>query len=107
MMLDLIASPAWGDVPQSTRDTISVYQRALAEWFRRAESWVRSGEGAAEVADHLPEPPPLSHTNDCIAAFATWSGVLDQDIRKILNEIGPQPEPAVTLPIRDALRAAG
>jgi multidrug resistance protein MdtO len=107
MMLDLIASPAWGDVPQSTRDTISVYQRALAEWFRRAESWVRSCEGAAEVADHLPEPPPLSDTNDCIAAFATWSRVLDQDIRKILNEIGPQPEPAVTLPIRDALRAAG
>ena len=107
MMLDLIASPAWRDVPQSTRDTISVYHRALAEWFRRAESWVRSGEGAAEVADHLPEPPPLSDTNDCIAAFATWSRVLDQDIRKILNEIGPPPEPAVTLPIRDALRAAG
>jgi multidrug resistance protein MdtO len=107
MMLDLIASPAWGDVPQSTRDTISLYQHALAEWFRRAESWVRSGEGAAEVADHLPKPPPLSDTNDCIAAFATWSSVLDQDIRKILNEIGPQSEPAVTLPTRDALRAAG
>jgi multidrug resistance protein MdtO len=107
MMLDLIASPAWRDVPQSTRDTISVYQRALAEWFRRAESWVRDGAGAAEVADHLPEPPPLSDTNDCIAAFATWSGVLDQDIRKILNEIRSPPEPAVTLPVRGALRAAG
>jgi hypothetical protein len=107
MMLDLIASPAWGDVPQSTRDTISAYQRALAEWFRRAESWVRSGEGAAEVADHLPEPPPLSDTNDCIAAFATWSRVLDQDIRTILNETRPPPEPVVISPAKDALRAAG
>jgi multidrug resistance protein MdtO len=107
MMLDLIASRAWGDVPQSTRDTISAYQRALAEWFRRAESWVRSGEGAAEVADHLPEPPPLSDTNDCIAAFATWSRVLDQDIRTILNETRPPPEPVVISPAKDALRAAG
>jgi multidrug resistance protein MdtO len=107
MMLDLIASPAWGDVPQSTRDTISAYQRALAEWFRRAESWVRSGEGAAEVADHLPEPPPLSDTNDCIAAFATWSRVLDQDIRTILNETRPPPEPVVISQAKDALRAAG
>jgi multidrug resistance protein MdtO len=107
MMLDLIASPAWRGVPQSTRDTISAYQRALAEWFRRAESWVRNGEGAAEVADHLPEPPPLSDTNDCIAAFTTWSGVLDQDIRKILNEIRPPPEPVVISPAKDALRAAG
>jgi multidrug resistance protein MdtO len=107
MMLDLIASPAWRDVPQSTRATISAYQRALAEWFRRAESWARNGEGATEVADSLPEPPTLSGTNDCIAAFATWRAVLDQDIRKILSEVGVQPEPAVIPSVGDALRAAG
>jgi hypothetical protein len=107
MMLDLIASPAWRDLPQSTRDAISAYQRGLAEWFRRAAAWVRNGEGAAEVADNLPEPPPLSDTNDCIAAFATWSRVLDQDIRKILNEIRPLPEPAFISPAKDALGAAG
>jgi multidrug resistance protein MdtO len=107
MMLDLIASPAWRDVPQSTRATISAYLRALAEWFRRAESWVRNGEGASEVADSLPEPPTLSGTNDCIAAFATWRAVLDQDIRRILSEVGVQPEPAVFPSVGDALRAAG
>jgi multidrug resistance protein MdtO len=106
IILDLIASPAWRDLPQPTRDAISAYQRVLAEWFRRAASWVRNGEGAA-VADSLPEPPPLSGTNDCIAAFAAWSDVLDQDIRKILNEIGPPPESVVISPARDVLRAAG
>jgi hypothetical protein len=68
---------------------------------------VRDGAGAAEVADHLPEPPPLSDTNDCVATFATWSGVLDQDIRKILNEIRSPPEPVVISPANEALRAGG
>jgi multidrug resistance protein MdtO len=107
MMLDLIASPAWRDLPQPTRDAISAYQRVLAEWFRRAASWVRDGEGAAEFADSLPEPPNLSGTNDCIAAFAAWCDVLHQDIRKILNEIGPPLEPVVISPARHVLRAAG
>jgi multidrug resistance protein MdtO len=107
MMLDLIASPAWRDVPQSTREAIAAYQRALEEWFRRAETWVRNGEGAAEVANNLPKPPLLFDANDCIAAFATWSGVLDQDIRKILNEIRPLPDPVVIPHATDALRAAG
>jgi len=107
MILDLIASPAWRDLPQSKRDATSAYFRALAEWFRQAASWVRDGKGAAEVAHGLPEPPTLSGPNDCTTAFATWRSVLDQDIRKILNEIGVQPEPAVTPPVGDAFRAAG
>jgi multidrug resistance protein MdtO len=107
MMLDLIASPAWRDLPQSTRDAISAYQRALAEWFQRAASWVRDGEGAAEVAGNLPKPPALSGADECSAAFATWGGLLDRDIRNILNEIGSPPEPVVISPGTDALRAAG
>jgi multidrug resistance protein MdtO len=107
MILDLIASPARRDLPQSSRDATSAYFSALAEWFRQAASWVRDGNGAAEVAHGLPQPPTLSGPNDRIAAFATWRSVLDQDIRKILTEIGVQPEPAVIPPVGDAFRAAG
>jgi hypothetical protein len=92
MLLELITLPAGRGLPQSTRDAISTHQRALAAWFRRAASWVRNGEGAAEVAVSLPEPPILSGPGDCHTAFATWYRILDEDIRKILNEIGPQPE---------------
>jgi multidrug resistance protein MdtO len=107
MILDLIASPVWRDLPQSKRDAFSAYFSALAEWFRQAASWVRDGKAAAEVADGLPELPTLSGPNDHITALAAWRSVLDQDIRKILNEIGVQREPAVIPLVRDALRAAG
>jgi multidrug resistance protein MdtO len=107
MMLDLIASKGWRDLPQSNRDATSAYFSALAEWFRQAASWVRDGKGAAEVAHGLPQPPPLSGSDDRITALATWRSVLDQDIRKILTEISVQPEPAVTPPVGDAFRAAG
>jgi multidrug resistance protein MdtO len=107
MILDLIASPAWRDLPQTKRDATSAYFSALAEWFRQAASWVRDGKGAAEVAHGPPEPPILSSPNDGTTALATWRYVLDQDIRKILTEIGVQPQPAVTSPVGDALRAAG
>jgi hypothetical protein len=107
MILDLIASPAWRDLPQSKREATSAYFSALAEWFRQAASLVRDGRGAATVADGLPEPPTLSGPNDGITAFATWRNVLDQDVRKILTEIGVQPEPAVTPPVGNAFRAAG
>jgi multidrug resistance protein MdtO len=107
MILDPIASPAWRDLPQSKRDATSAYFTALAEWFRQAASWVRDGEGAAEVAHGPPQPPPLCGQNDRIIALATWRSVLDQDLRKILTEISVQPEPAVTPPVGDAFRAAG
>jgi multidrug resistance protein MdtO len=87
MTLDLIASPAWRDLPQSKRDATSAYFGALAEWFQQAAAWVRDGRGAAEVAHGLPRPPTLSAPNDRITAFATWRSVLDQEIRKILTEI--------------------
>jgi multidrug resistance protein MdtO len=107
MLLDLMTLPVGRDLPQSTRDAISAHQRALAAWFQRAASWVRSGEGAAEVAVSLPEPPILSGAGDGHTAFATWYRVLDEDIRKILDEIGPQPEPVVTPHARNAFHAAG
>jgi hypothetical protein len=107
MVLDLISSPAWRDLPQSKRDAASGYFNALAEWFRQAASWVRDGKGAAQLAHGLPELPTLSGPDDRIAAFATWRSVLDQDIRKILNEIGVQPEPAAVPLAGDAFHATG
>jgi multidrug resistance protein MdtO len=106
MMLDLIAAKGWRDLSQSNRDATSAYFNALADWFRRAATWVRDGEGAAEVAIGLPEPPALSGKSDVITAFATWQSVLDKDIRKILGEIGVQAEPAVIPPVGEAFRAA-
>ena len=106
MILDLITLPAGRDLPQSTRDAISAYHRALAAWLRQAASWVRDGDGAAEVADGLPDPPILSDPGDGHTAFATWYRALNQDIRKILDEVGPQPQPVVALPVSEALHAA-
>jgi hypothetical protein len=33
--------------------------------------------------------------------------VLHQDIRKILDEVGPQPQPVIEPPVGDALHASG
>jgi multidrug resistance protein MdtO len=107
MNLDLVASPAWRDLPQSNRDAISAYLNSLAKWFRQAAAWVSDGKATAEVAGGPPELPALSGPDHRITAFATWGSVLDQDIRKILTEIGVQPEPAVIPPVGNAFRAAG
>jgi len=107
MILDLLSLPVVRELPQSARDAISAHHQALAAWFRRAASWVRNGEGAAEVADGLPEPPILSGPDDWLAALATWRRVLDQDVREILDETGPLPEPTIAGKARDALNAAG
>jgi multidrug resistance protein MdtO len=107
MILDLIASPAWRDLPQSKREATSTYFSALAEWFRHAAAWVGDGKGATEVGRGPPDPPTLSGPDGPVASFATWGSALDQDIHKILSEISVQPEPAVTPPVGNALRAAG
>ena len=65
------------------------------------------GEGAGEVVDGLPEPPALSGPGDQLTALATWYGVLHQDIRKILDEVGPQATPLIPQPVEDALHAGG
>ncbi|MBV9814873.1 MAG: FUSC family protein [Alphaproteobacteria bacterium] len=107
LILDLRADSGWRDLSEPMRDAIGAHHQALAGWFRQAASWVRSGEGASEVIDGLPEPPTLSGAGDHLAALATWYRLLHQDIRKILDEVGPQPQPAMAPPVGDALHAAG
>ena len=96
-ILDLRADPAGHDLPQPMHDAIRAHHQALAAWFQQAASWVRSGEGAGEVSGGLPEPPPLSGPGDHLAAFATWYRLLHEEIRKILDEVGPQPQLPITL----------
>jgi len=106
-ILDLRADPAWDELPTPMRDAIGVHHRALAAWFRHAASWVRSGEGAREVFSGPPEPPVLSGPGDQLAARVTWYALLHQDIRDILDRIGPA-EPAVMVPsVGGAVHAAG
>ncbi len=106
-ILDLCADLAGHDAPQPTQDVIRTHNEVQASWFRKAASWVRSGEGAGEVAAALPEPPTLSGPSDHLAALATWYRLLYQDLRKILDEVGPQPQPVITPSVGDALHAAG
>jgi len=107
LILDLRAEPGWRQLSEPMRDAIFSYKQALAGWFRKAASWARSGEGAGEVVDGLPKPPVLSGPGDHLTALATWYGLLHQDIRKILDEVGPEATPLIPQPVGDALHAAG
>jgi multidrug resistance protein MdtO len=106
-LLDLRADPARLDLPQPTHDALGAHHQALATWFRQSATWTRSGEGAGAVVGGLPEPPALSGPGDHLTELATWYGVLHQDIRKILDEVGPQSQPVTAPSVRDALHAAG
>jgi multidrug resistance protein MdtO len=106
-VLDLSADLDWRELPDANHDAICTHHRALAAWFQAAASWVRRGVGAGEVVGGLPEPPALSGPGDHLTALATWYGVLHQDIRKILDEVGPQPQPAIAPAVGDAFHAAG
>ena len=106
-ILDLRTDLAGHDLPKPTQDAICAHHQALATWFRQVASWTRSGDGAVEVAGGLPEPPAFSGAGDHLAALATWYGVLYQDIREILDEVGPQPQLVTAQPVRGALHAAG
>jgi hypothetical protein len=105
-ILDLRPDLAGHGLAQPMHDAIRAHHQALAAWFQQAALWTRSGEGAGEVAGGLPEPPALSGPGDHLTALATWHGVLHEDIRKILDQVGPQPQPA-RAPVGDALHAAG
>jgi multidrug resistance protein MdtO len=105
-ILDLSTDRAGRDLPQPTQDAIRAYHQALVPWFRQAASWTRSGEGADAVSAGPPKPPALSGPGDHLTALATWYRLLHEDIRKILDEVGPQPRP-VTAPVEGALHAAG
>ena len=105
-ILDLRPDLAGHGLAQPMHDAIRAHHQALAAWFQQAALWTRSGEGAGEVAGGLPEPPALSGPGDHLTALATWHGVLHEDIRKILDQVGPQPQPA-RAPVGDALHAGG
>jgi len=106
-ILDLLTDLAGHGLPQPAQDAIRTHHQALAGWFRQAASWARSGEGAGEVVDGLPKTPALSVPGDHLAALATWYRLLHQDIRKILDEVGPKPQPVIAPSVGDALHAAG
>ncbi|MBM3978597.1 MAG: hypothetical protein FJ299_16610, partial [Planctomycetes bacterium] len=97
-ILDLRADPAWHEPPGPMRDAICAHHWALAAWFRRAASWVRSGEGAEEVFSGLPEPPVLSGPGEHLAARTTWYRLLHDDIRDVLDRVGPQEQPVRSEP---------
>ena len=105
-ILDLRTDLARHSLADEMRDAIWAYSQALAGWFRQAASWVRSGEGAGEVAGGLPEPPILSGPGDHLTALATSYRLLHQDIRRILDQVVPQPQPVIVPSVGDALHAA-
>ena len=49
----------------------------------------------------------LSGPGDHLTALTTWYGLLHQDIRKILDEVGPKPQPLIGPSVGDALHATG
>jgi hypothetical protein len=106
-ILDLRADLAKHDLPQRTQDAMRAHHQALSAWFRQAASWTRSGEGAAEVVGGLPEPPILSGPGVRLTALVIRYGLLHQDIRHILDEVGPQPQPVTAPSVGNALHAAG
>jgi multidrug resistance protein MdtO len=106
-ILDLRDDLGGHGLPEPTQDAIRAHHQALAAWFRQAASWTRSGEGAGEVVDGLPEAPVLSGPGDHLTALATWYGLLHQDIRGILDEVGPRRQPVIEPSVGDALHAAG
>jgi multidrug resistance protein MdtO len=70
------------EIPKS--EEFAVYQAALAAWFERAAAWIRDGSGADEITKSLPEPLETSEP------AAVWQRLLDQDIRAILAQVGPE-----------------
>jgi multidrug resistance protein MdtO len=106
-ILDLRADLAGRDLPQPMQDAMRAHHQALAGWFRQAASWTRSGERAGEVVDGLPEPPILTGSGDHLTALATWYRLLHEDIREILDQVGPQPQAVMAPSVGDPLHATG
>jgi multidrug resistance protein MdtO len=105
-IVELRAGSAWGELPPLMRDMIGAHYRKVAAWFDQAASWVRNGEGADKVLGGPPEPPDLSGADDELLALTTWHRLLHDDIRNILDEVAPRPEPLRAVPAGEALRAA-
>jgi multidrug resistance protein MdtO len=93
VLLDLRHDPAWEGVPDSTRTMMDAHQTALANWFQRAANWIRTGEGADDVAESLPETllfPAAQPQGDHVAALVAWYRLLQHDILAILHQVGPR-----------------
>jgi multidrug resistance protein MdtO len=106
-IVELHAGSTCRELPPPMHDMISAYHRKIAAWFDQAASWVRSGEGADNAVAGPPEPPALSGADDGLVALATWHRLLHHDIRNILDEVAPRPEPRRAVAVSEALRAAG
>jgi hypothetical protein len=78
----------------------------MAVWFRHAASWVRSGEDRAEAFGSLPGPPRIPGADDALVARATWYALLHEDIREILDNVGP-PRPVPAPRVGGMLHASG
>jgi multidrug resistance protein MdtO len=63
---------------------VAGYEIALASWCERAAAWIRDGSGADNVTQTLPAPPQTGEP------VAVWQRLLDQDIRAILAQVGPE-----------------
>jgi multidrug resistance protein MdtO len=106
LILELRADPASRELPQPIRDAICDYHRRLAAWFRQAALWVRSGKGADDVLGGVAEPVALFGSSDHLASLVTWYALLYNDIRNILDMVGPRAEPVQIQPVSGALDAA-
>jgi multidrug resistance protein MdtO len=105
VILDL-TNPSQPNLTDATRHVICAHHRALAEWFCRAASWVRSGAEAGEVLYGLPDPPTLSGPSEDRTTLETWYRILYEDIRALLDEAGPEPQSAIAPSLGDAFNAA-
>jgi multidrug resistance protein MdtO len=75
----------------ATSSEIAAYQAALASWFERAAAWIRDGSAADDITRGLPEPPQTAEP------IAFWHRLLDEDIRTILAQIGPEARTAANI----------
>ena len=101
VLLDLDVDPAWKEVGGPARVAVLAHHRAMAAWFRICAVWVRKGDGAALLRATLPEPPdghalPVDARSSAILPSAHlqarvfWYTVLYNDLREILDELGPE-----------------
>jgi multidrug resistance protein MdtO len=67
---------------------IETYHAALASWFHSVAAWIGDGRGRSEIIASPPEPPEATEP------LGVWHRALDQDIRAILAQVGPQAQSA-------------
>ena len=104
-----ICVPIWPGTTFRSQCTTR-FARITRRWQRGSG---RQRHGRAAARERVRWQPAYRNRRPCPArvitstAFATWYGVLHQDIRKILDEVGPQPQPVTAPSVGDALHAAG